>query len=229
MTITYPRDLPAGNIWRDTCRMQPLYAQVSAPSRGGLVQVANIGRDRWAFSYETVPLLERSAHEVEAWLRSLRGGSRLFRARFPMREYPQAYPGGFGAMMRASGGSFDGTATLWSVEATLDAVSVSTLPANFILRAGDLLQLVYANGHQALHQVVEDTTASSGGFATAVPVEPTVLPGFTTGAGRVRLAQPFCLAVLDSRSLAPVRWSAGRPGTRRGIVSFSATQTFLAA
>lgn len=227
MTITYPRDLPSGNIWRDTCRMQPLYAQVSAPSRGGLVQVANIGRDRWGFQFETVPLIEPQAHEVQAWVRSLRGGVRLFKARFPLRDYLIAYPSGYGGLTRFGGGAFDGTATLSAVGVTLDTVSLTTLPAGLVFKAGDLLSIAYASGVQGLHEVMEPANASAGGAVT-LAVEPTVLPGFAIGA-TVRLAQPFCLAVLDSRSLAPVRWSAGRPGTRRGIVSFSATQTFLAA
>lgn len=227
MTITFPRDLPAGNIWRDTCRMTPLYAQVAAPTRGGLVQVANIGRDRWGFQFETVPLIEPQAHEVAAWVRSLRGGVRLFKARFPLRDYLIAYPSGYGGMTRSGGGAFDGTATLSAVGATLDTVSLSTLPAGLVFKAGDLLSIAYASGVQGLHEVMEPETAGGGGAVT-LTVEPTVLPGFAIGA-TVRLAQPFCLAVLDSRSQAPVRWSTGRPGTRRGVVAFSAVQTFLAA
>lgn len=219
MTITFPRDIPEPVQIRG-CTFQPLYAQVRAPTRGGLTQVANIAPDLWEIKYETPPLREAEAGIWHAWLQSLRGGARLFKAWNPVRRYAVTYPSGYGGMSRAGGGSFDGTATLSAIGGTLDTVTLTALPASFVLAPGDMLSFPFSSAvGQSLHRVVENATANGSGAMT-VTVEPTIPLAATTGV-TVSLEKPWCKAVLDPRTVQGP-WTLGR----RSAVSFQAVQVY---
>lgn len=220
MTITFPRDMPEPLAVR-SCSFNPLYMQVRAPTRGGLTQVANVAPDLWEMKYETPPLREADAGVWHAWLQSLRGGARLFKATHPLRRYALGYPAGYGALTRAGGGgAFDGTCILFAIGEALDTVTLSTLPASFVLGAGDMLSFPFASGlGQTLHRVVEGATANGSGALT-VTVEPTLPLAAATGV-TVSLLAPWCKAVLDPKSVTGP-WQVGR----RSAVSFSAVQVY---
>lgn len=216
MAITFPRTMP-------TTRFAPsslisLERQdAKAPTRGGLVQVAELGTPLWRAMYRTPALPEARGHEWVAWADSLRGGVRQFRAVHPFRRTAFAYPGGYGGLTKHTGGSFTGDAVLQAVGVTLDTVTLSGLPSTFVLSVGDLLSFSPSGSRQALHRVVEGAIASAG--VATVTVEPTVKPGFTLSA-TVQLASPWFKAVIDRSSL-QVDWQLGRVCT----VSFEAWQT----
>lgn len=218
MTITFPRNFPSyrfrqARFWVD-------YQQVRAPTRGGLVQVANVGVDLWRARYETVPLREVEAEQWLAWLHSLRGGAFLFRMWNPIRRYTIAHPNGFAALTRAGGGSFAaGTVTLTTIAAPRDAVTLSTLPAGFVFTVGDLVSIPFGAAGRSLHRVVLGAAANGSGVAT-VTVEPTVPLAVTTGA-TCDLVEPWCKGVLDPQSVQS-GWSAGRVSS----VSFDAVQVY---
>ncbi len=218
MTITFPRDLPEPHNMRQV-RFEPVYSQVRAPTRGGLVQVANVGADLWSARYETAPLRETEAETWKAWLHSLRGGARLFRMWNPLRRYALGYASGYGGLSRSGGGSFDGTANLSAIGGSRDTVTINTLPASFVLAAGDLVSFPLGAGHQSLHRVIEGGTASVGGSLT-VTVEPTVPLGATTSS-TVDLVKPWCYGVLDPRTVSGP-WQVGRVAS----VSFEAMQVY---
>lgn len=214
MTITFPRALPDPFPWRD-CKFLPSYQQVRAPTRGGLVQVANVAREFWTMKYQTAPLQEAKVAEFEAWHSTLRGGAKLFKAYHPLREYPLAYPGGFAGLTVAAS-PFTGSGVLTDVNGTLDQVTLGSLPVGFVLQPGDMLSFAYGSAH-ALHRVVEGATASGGG-AAVVTVEPTVAIGWVDNAD-VLFERPWCTAVLDASSF-DIAWQLGR----KGVISFSAMQ-----
>lgn len=222
MTITFPRPLPASAaIKAMTLELQ--YTQARAPTLGDSVQVANIAPDLWRIEIETVPLGFAARSEMDAWLASLRGGTRLMRVTHPLRRHVRAYrTTGYGGLTRVGGGAFDGTASLVSVGAQRDTLTMDTLPAGFAIDLGDLLSIGYPSGVQALHRVVQAGTASGAGAAT-VGVEPQVVAGATAGM-TIALADAWCKAVLDPKSVT-VR-DAGSWGNPRGAFKFSAVQVY---
>lgn len=217
MTITYPRDLiePFGVR---AVTFEPLHLQARGAARGGRAQVIGLGPSIWAMRYETVPLAEAQVAEWEAWLSTLRGGLRTFKAWHPMRRHLREYPAGYGGLTRYGGGAFDGTCTLSSISVALDAVILSGLPVGLKIRNGDLVSWNHSSTSQALHRCVEPVDASALGQAT-IQIEPLARPGSTGTAAT--LIRPWCHAVIDPAS-EDVRWS---PSQRTATVSFSAMQT----
>lgn len=219
MTITFPRDLPDPPRIR-TCKFDVDYQQVRAPTRGGLVQVVNTGVDLWTARYETVPLREAAAESYRAWAHSMRGGARFFRMWNPIRRYAISYPAGYGSLTRAGGGSFaDGTATLSAIATLRDTITLTTLPASFAFKAGDLVSIPFGSAGRTLHRVMENATASGAGSAT-ITIEPTIPLAVTTGV-TADLLKPWCKGVIDPRTVQS-QWSAGRMAS----VVFEATQVF---
>lgn len=216
MTITYPRDMP-DPLRLQTVRFDPRYAQVQAATRGGLVQVANVGRDLWTMNYETVLISEREAFALTAWLASLRGGARTFKAWHPLRRFVLGYPRGYSGLIVPGGAAFNGAAVLDGVGAQFDTIDLTGLPYGFALAPGDMLSFAFGSGRQALHRIIEPASANGIGAVT-VAVEPAVIPGFSTGAA-VSFTKPWCKAVVDAASIS-VSWQTNR----RAVIGFGATQ-----
>lgn len=219
MTITVPRDIPdiRGRTPFARVTFDPVYNQVVAPTNGGRVQVANVGPDLWKMYYETRPLAAADALELAAWLQSLRGGARFFKAWHPLRRYPAGYRAGFGTMTRAGGGAFDGTATLAAIGVSRDTVTLSTLPAGLALTAGDMMSVPMGDS-RALLRVITGGVANGAGSLT-LDIEPIVPLAVVTGVA-VDLVKPWCFAVLDAASVSiPL-------STSPGPVSFSAWQSY---
>lgn len=220
MAIVYPRDMPelSGRCLWNQVDFAPAYMQARAPLRGGVVQVINIGADLWTMSYVTSALTHQQAMDYMAWLHSLRGGARLFKAWHPLRRYPYLYPNGFGGLNRAGGGSFDGTCTLSAIGAARDTISLSTLPAGLQISVGDMVSFAIG-ASRGLVQVL-DAAVANGAGAVTLTVEPFVPLAASVGAAAT-LVKPWCLAVLDPSSVSgPVQ-----PGFVQSI-SFKATQTY---
>jgi len=197
VTISYPRALPA-NRFRGGSRFWLERQATRSPTRGGLVQVAELGSPLWRVRYETAPFVGADGDAWEAWLDSLRAGAKTFKAVHPFRRFARAYPNGYDGMTKHGGGSFDGTAILEEVSEALDTVELSGLPSSFVLSAGDHLSFSPAGSKQAFHRVVEGGTASSG--VVTVTVEPILKPGATLEIS-VSLASPWFKAVVDQQTV----------------------------
>ena len=216
MTLVFPRDMPEPVRFK-TATFQPSYMQLRGVSRGGLNQVVNAGADLWQMSFETPPLAETEAMVWQSFLHSLRGGTRLFKAWHPLRRYAQNYRNGYASLTRASGGSFDGTANLQAISGPRDQITLSTLPAGFVLLPGDMASFAIGTAYRALHRVTEGGTANGSGVLT-VTVEPFVSLAAATGV-TVDLEKPWCKAVLDDGSVSGP-WQL----SRRSPVKFQAVQ-----
>lgn len=216
MALTFPRDLIEPFRVRG-CEFDLRHIQARNSARGGLIGVVGLGPSVWTMRYETVPMLEADAAEWEAWLSSLRGGLRLFRAWHPLRRYGRFYPTGYGGLTRYGGGSFDGTCTLSTVTNST-VVTLTGLPVGYTFRAGDMLSWEHSTGKNALHRVMLTTTANGVGLAQPT-VEPEIRPA--PSGTTVALEKAWCHAVINQGS-ETVKWS---PGQRTATVSFAATQT----
>ena len=216
--LTFPRDLIGPDTIAD-CVQKMQRQMVTASTRGGTPVAADIGRPLWTWRYRTRPLEEAEALAWEAWLDSLRGGLRSFRAYHPLRQHLVAYPNGYAGMIRAVGGSSfaAGTGAVVSLGGLLDTVTVNNLPASLQFRAGDVVSIAHPSNKRGLYRVAADAAAGGTGVAV-LTVEPTLLPGIVVGA-EVLVLNAYAHAALDAKSIDSA-WS--RP--RRAVISFSAQQ-----
>jgi len=214
MAISFPRDLPDPHRLRDAV-FTPDHGQTTQPTRGGLVQVANLRPALWRMSFSTVALDQTQAGVWQAWIDSLRGGLNRFKAWDTRQRFSLAHPDGWGNLTRAGGGAFDGTATLSAGDAGASTIVVTDLPDSFIFLPGDYLSFAGAAAH-ALHRVVEAVTADGAGAVT-LPIEPPLKPGFQTGA--LEIEKAYCEAVIDETTL-----SETQPSPFTVQISFQAVQ-----
>jgi hypothetical protein len=221
MVISFPRDIPEINGFQPfrALSFQPEFMQTRRTSRGAQPQVADLGSALWVAQMTSMELSHEAALELETWLQTLRGGSRLFKLWHPLRRYPKHYRDGFAGLSRAGGGSFDGTCTLNAIGAQRDTIELTTLPASFVFSNGDMVSYPIGASSRALHRVVEASTGSGGGVAT-IAIEPTVPLGVAT-AVTATLVKPYCLASVDAASI-KASYQAGQSAT----VSFTAIQTY---
>lgn len=214
---TFPRDMPLRNGFHpfESAQFEPIYGQVSAPTRGGRVQVANVMPPLWGMEFSSHLMPSDEAQDYLSWIQSLRGGGRLFKAWHPLCKYPRAYPAGWKS-------GFDGTGILTNIAAQRDEISVSDLPAGFKLMCGDMLSIPVGTTGRTLHRVMMPATASGLGVITA-KVEPFIplAVAVESGGPEVLFEKPWCLAVIDASSIRGP-WEKGGFGR----VSFSAVQTF---
>lgn len=219
MSITFPRDLPSSSRIA-SCVLDLDRQTMRAPTLGGAIQRVEVGVPLWRVSYETVAMVETEGEAWTAWGASLRGGARLFKAVNPLRRYGLAYRAGLTGLVRAgTATAFDGTAPISSVGGSLDTLTLTTLPAAYEVKAGDMLSLGYASGAQGLHRVIENATANGSGSVT-VTIEPTVKAGGASGR-TASLVLPWFKAVLEGD--VQVRWQSARIAR----VSFKAVQSHL--
>lgn len=213
MPLTFPRAMPCGV---QTSEFEPQRYMATNQLYGGTTQVREVAETRWRGSFTYAPRRRPEHQALQAWLDSLRGGLRAFLAHDHMKPFPVRYPGGVTGLARAGGGAFDGTGGVSGRSAA--GFSMTTLPAGFDLKAGDMVGLVEA-GRYGLFRLAEDALASASGIAALV-VEPRFNTSLFTGAARANLVRPPCTMILDPASVSAPR-SAGAPG----VVTFAGLQT----
>lgn len=222
-TSGYPRDLPEradGVLPIARGDFDIDYDQAKTPLRGGSPQVVNLGPDLWRIEYTTTNLNHAESLQFSAWLQSLDGGARLFKAWDPRLKYPQAYRGGFAGLTKAGGGAFDGTCSVDAFAETLDSLTLAGLPVGFSISIGDMVSLSWG-GTQLLLRFVASATANGFGKATA-SIRPRLPISFGIDpAVPGTFVKPWCLALVDAASI-----KGGFQVGQSGPVSFSAGQTF---
>lgn len=218
MTISFPRALPIC-AWTEASTFVLDRQQTEAMPGSGALNVAELASPVWRAKYG-VRILDRATFAaVDAWVTSLRGALRTFKATVPRAKWPLAYPRGFAGLL-VSGSPFTGSGTLTTIGAGRDTITVSALPVGLVLAAGDWLSIPVGS-RQHLHRILEGGTASGGG-AVDLTVEPTINPAVTTDTPpAVLLEAPYCEMVL---SAAP---DISRDPGRGGSVSFEGVQVLI--
>lgn len=200
--LTFPREMPVlenGHHPFQSASFDPAYTQARASTRGGYPQVVDLAPDLWSMTFATHALEYLPAQQYLAWLQSLRGGRRLFKAWHPLCRYLRAYPNGWTGLTRSGGGAFDGTANLSAIGGARDTITLDTLPNNFVFTTGDMISIAMGAASRTLHRVMADVTANGAGVAT-LTVEPIVPLAVTTGV-QALVEKPWCLAVVDADSI----------------------------
>lgn len=182
MTITYPRDLPAGDLVECTFVLDDNVTQ--SASRGLVINRTQVMDPVWRATIETGLMYREQEAIWSAWKKSLRGLNG-FIAYDRKRMAPFAYPGAKTPGDISSGWS--GTATVTSIGLS-GALGLSGLPATYQAKVGDRVGLEQS-GRYGYFEVIEDSTATAG--ALTVTVTPFLQSVFTTAA-TARLWRPKC-------------------------------------
>jgi hypothetical protein len=121
----------------------------------------------------TARLPHARAEQLRARLRAVDGGARFYLSN-PTMLYPQADPGG----------TILGSASvvIASINANRRALTLSGLPAGYVITMGDYLHVDYGTpSRRALLQAAEAATANGSGVTAEFEVRPQLRPGITAG------------------------------------------------
>lgn len=176
------------------------FASPEASGRQGGVQA---GWPLWAARYEIDRSDPVSGDLWHVFLDRLRGRQRLFFAPDPTRLFPKAYGNGFGGMVRAGGGAFDGSALAWSQNIDADGnalLGLTGLPAGLVLNPRDIIGFKWdasgaaagSYGRRTMARVVTAANASGGGGVT-VTVEPPIDTRVVPIGAVAHLDRPCCI------------------------------------
>lgn len=198
MAVTLPRtDILSSAAFRQAMFTLPPTQRFSVTEGGSLLAEESTSA-LWQCMYETVPMLHTEAVTFEAKLRSLAGMVHGFYAYDLRRPYPAAYPDGV----------FSDTGTIHTLGSDNKSMRIDNLPANFQLSVGDYLAFDYGDADydvpdaRALHQVMEDVTASGAGLTASFEVYPPIRDNAAVGAA-VTLKTPSALFVLTPENFEP--------------------------
>lgn len=209
MALTAPFNLfPGFPGW--TTGFDLHWRQEQSTQASGRTVVKDLGAPLWTCRATTKTLSPNNLDYWRARLTALENGMQQFWG-YPMsRCYPILYPNG----SWPTGAAFNGNCLLASISSDRRSISLSNLPAGFVLSVGDYVSI----GPGDLHQVMETATASGGGTTGVFEVRPQVWPNRTAPAV-VSVKQPACLM-----SLVPGSLSSEAQINGWGAVSFQAME-----
>jgi len=213
VALTFPAPLPSMSFTRTEFWLE--HQQSTSLTGGGNPAAASLAPPLWRARFQTPRLGDADAGTWTAWISALRGGLRMFKG--VPRRWPITYPAGF-AGLTVGGSPFSGSGSISAIATSRDQISISGLPAGFVLQAGDYLSVPSAS-RQLLHLVTESGTANGSGVAS-VSIEPVLRQGITTGAA-VLAASPWCEMVLIG---SPV---VARDTLRLGTLQFEGRQVLI--
>lgn len=212
MAVTFPRSFPLTRF--QSARLELVRFTSHNELYGGATQAHEMAEPRWSLQAVALPRRDADFRAWLAWLDSLKGGVGSFYAGDVLACYPVSYPGGFTGLTKAVGGAaFTGAGDVDAVTAT--TITISGLPASFLLKAGDLVGLL-KGANRGLHRIVEDATANGSGIVT-VTVEPSVLTSVFDAASTVQFASPVCIMMLAPGSVSYERGPGPQPVSFAGI------------
>lgn len=219
MAITYPRQFPTGLDCFVLGHFFLAPRDAVNETRGGAILSMEFADAHWEAVYETQPFKRVERAVWQAWWASLRSHF-PFLAYDPEKRFPLNYGKAVLELPRAGGGAFDGTALVTAATAT--TISLSLLPANFVVLVGDHISLALSDGRRGLHQVLEQVTGSAGGAVT-VTVEPRVRTAQVVGGSTVaNMVKPLCEMFIK-----PGTFAAPMNLIERTPVSFEAVQRLV--
>lgn len=214
MSIVYPLAFPSGASFSQ-CSFDLRVTEAVNVLPGGAVLAAELGDPLWTGKFVSGLCGPHQRARWQAWRASLRGSIGTFLGFDPDKAYPLAYGEAVLGLTRAGGGAFDGTATLDA--ATAGSLTLSGLPADYEVRAGDMLSFAWS-ASRALHMVVADAQADAGGVLEVEVMPPVLLSPAPAEDAVVDLVRPACLM-----RIVPGSFSA--PAARQSTtVSFEAVQ-----
>lgn len=183
MSLTYPLTLPDVGL-KCTAFGFSIPKQTS-PTNGGKTQIVEYGDAIWQAKYETPVLFGANFALMTAWERAMQKAKASCLAWDTRSRYPRAYNGvGWDGLTLASNSStaFTGTCTLASIDDDGFGMTLSGLPAGFVLTPGDGLSFLWNTSCYAYHSVADlsAVTADDDGKIT-ISTDPVTLSGYASG------------------------------------------------
>lgn len=193
MTETAPIAMPENGVASQY--FEPEVVDFSTQVADGRLNGVTAGWPLWHARFSFGQSISRAkSEEWRAFVARLRGQQRRFFGGDQNRPYPLAYARGFAGQTRAGGGTFDGSATGWSVNSDRDVITPTGLIAAMELNIGDYAMLRWSTGgsaRRALLRAVLPATANGSGVV-ALTVEPP-LPTLVPSDAVFDLARPVCI------------------------------------
>jgi hypothetical protein len=196
MAIIFPRAMPSAGVTKESFEIQRV--DFLSPEAVGRLGGITAGFPLWGADWTLPTVGQDRADEWRAWVSAQRGPGRLFFGCEQARPFPRAYPNGFGGMVRAGGGAFDGKAITWSVNGTRDVLTLTGLPAGFAFTWGDYAGFEWVTSGQARRALVRSVDVplvANGAGQLVVTIEPPLYRDVPVGAV-ANLDRPNCLMKL---------------------------------
>lgn len=159
----------------------------SSEDAGGAIYRADLGARLWSGQITIAPHYHAEIRAVEAMVARLAQAGGSFLAYDKRAPFPAADP---------TGGIIGVSAVQIASLTAGDAgqLTLSGLPAGYVLSAGDYFSFTYA-GKFALHQIVQGGAANGAGVTPQLQVFPFIRPGAVVGTA-VALRYPRCKCVI---------------------------------
>ncbi len=216
MALSYPLSL--ANVFDVLVKIETRFwldeASSVTETQGGEILQAAYGARLWQGSVTVQADAYANLDQMMARVALLQQAGASFSVTQSGRSGPQADP--TGSILGAS------LPTITAVNANLQDLTISGLPAGYVLTRGDFIGFQYGSSpvRRALHQVITTQTANGSGVISSIQVMPPLRAGYSTPIS-IDLVRPVCKAVI-------VPGSFQEPVTNRGIVttfSFNWRQT----
>ncbi len=209
MALTFPLDLNGlfNRLAKIEASVDPGEALLANVTGGGEIITSAIGARLWRGRITGRGHAFIDLDAMTARIDLVRQAGASFYVAPAHRDGPQADPEG--TLLGAA------TPQITSVNANNRDVTISGLPAAYVLTEGDLVSFTYLASpvRFALHKVVTGAVANGSGVAS-VELMPPLRPGHAVPF-TLRLLRPFCKAVIVSGSYQPPVYD------RRGRATFS--------
>jgi len=151
-------------------------------SRGRFVEAVSEPFSYWKADFQMPQMTELDYGKFLSLTNKVRVGRSFFRAYKTNRKRPLAMDTGVPLSgIRASGGGFDGTATIASISDPKQ-ITVSGLPGQFQITEGDMVELSMSSDTVSLHEIGADAVANSSGVITLQLNNPIFTSVFTAAA-----------------------------------------------
>lgn len=180
-------------------------------TNGGEIIGVSLGARLWSGSATVRIANHADADRFSAKINLLRQPAASFYASPIYREGPQSDPSGAGLSAFSP--------KLNSVANNNRDITISGLPAGFVLTQGDKLSFVY-NGRQAFHEIYKGGTANSSGVRSGIEVTPPIRGGYQEGSD-IQLVSPQVRAKIVPNTFTPTQYA----GVLATGYSFSWRQT----
>lgn len=160
----------------------------------GTIYRKDMGPAFWIGNLQSVPLYHADAEQVMALLDSMEDALSSFYVWNPALAYPQADPDG--SILGSS------TPTIHTVNADNKRISITGLPAGYVLTRGDKVAVDYNSPSQrALYRIVDaSVTADGSGVTAEFEISPRIRIGTTAG-NTVHLVKPAANMMIVPGSL----------------------------
>lgn len=211
-------DLPDIVGWEE-CKFDPIVPRSVDRMEGRKTEGVRLGQAYWTATFTPGRLGFIDFGKMDAFMMTCGDGGEVFRAYDAFRPRPIRHNSGQPLSgNRAAGGAFDGTATLTTIVDPV-TITVSGLPAGFMLSKGDYVEL-RKGAQSSLHRIVQAVNANGAGVVTLTIRYALDTQNFDL-TSQVRFEKPSCLMQIVPSSYDGKKSKASRRPT------FSAEEVFI--